>query len=460
MSSSESRTTPRYAVAVVGGATAGAEAASILADRGITCAVFDQNPRPFGKIEDGLPRWHVKLRRKEFESINSKLDHPLVHFVPSTKIGVTLGLRELAEEWGFSAVILANGAWRDRPLPVDGASAFDGRGLVYQNSFIYWFNHFQESDYDGPRYEISDGAIVVGGGLASIDVVKALQIENARRALATRGVEVDALSIEHAGIPKTLAQHNLSWGDLGLRAAALYYRRRVEDMPLADGGVGLDDSRRAKVEATRRKILDKAMQKYCFDVVPLHVPVGIIGGGSDGGDLAGLRFQRTRVENGRAVPVEGEFVGVDSRLVVSSIGSIPEPIDGIKLRGQLYPFSDKDPGKLEGFESVFGTGNVVTGKGNIVVSRKHSIEVTRRVVESFLGLGEVDHGGEESLLDGVSTRGAEAGENVAKWVGERAQLSEAGMRSLLERVRLRQLAVGYEGDYRRWIKRVSPSELL
>jgi NADPH-dependent glutamate synthase beta subunit-like oxidoreductase len=48
-----------YAIAVVGGATAGAEAAGIFSQYGILTVVFEQNPRPYGKIEDGLPRWHV-----------------------------------------------------------------------------------------------------------------------------------------------------------------------------------------------------------------------------------------------------------------------------------------------------------------------------------------------------------------------------------------------------------------
>ena len=41
-----------------------------------TVIVFEQNPRPYGKIEDGLPRWHVKQRRDEYEEINERLDHP------------------------------------------------------------------------------------------------------------------------------------------------------------------------------------------------------------------------------------------------------------------------------------------------------------------------------------------------------------------------------------------------
>ena len=60
-------------VAVIGGATAGAEVASRLADKGVNVFVFEQNARPYGKIEDGLPRWHVALRNKEYGVIDEKL---------------------------------------------------------------------------------------------------------------------------------------------------------------------------------------------------------------------------------------------------------------------------------------------------------------------------------------------------------------------------------------------------
>ena len=62
-----------HLVAVIGGATAGAEVASRLADRGVSVCVFEQNVRPYGKIEDGLPRWHEALRQKEYKTIDEKL---------------------------------------------------------------------------------------------------------------------------------------------------------------------------------------------------------------------------------------------------------------------------------------------------------------------------------------------------------------------------------------------------
>ena len=56
--------------------------------------------------------------------------------------------------------MLTHGAWRDRPFPVEGADQFIDRGLVYQNKLIYWFNHYLEKTYDGPRYDLTPGAIV------------------------------------------------------------------------------------------------------------------------------------------------------------------------------------------------------------------------------------------------------------------------------------------------------------
>src|ERR1017187_7368980 len=110
----------KYFVAIVGGAISGSVAAEILADHGIQVAVIEQNTRPYGKIEDGLPRWHVEQRKQEYARIDARLKKPGVYFVPLTKLGRDVSLSELSS-WGFSAIILANGAWRDRDLGVPGA---------------------------------------------------------------------------------------------------------------------------------------------------------------------------------------------------------------------------------------------------------------------------------------------------------------------------------------------------
>ncbi|MEE8176711.1 MAG: NAD(P)-binding protein, partial [Acidobacteriota bacterium] len=119
-------------VAIIGGAVAGSVAAEILAEQGIRVVVFDQNTRPYGKIEDGLPRWHLAQRKQEYARIDARLKKPGVTFIPSTRLGSDLDFQELVEQWGFSAVSLANGAWRDRGVGVEGADAYIDKGLIYQ----------------------------------------------------------------------------------------------------------------------------------------------------------------------------------------------------------------------------------------------------------------------------------------------------------------------------------------
>lgn len=425
------------AIAVIGGATAGAEVAGRLAEAGARVVVFEQNRRPYGKIEDGLPRWHVELRRKEYRTIDAKLSHPGVAFVPATRVGRDVSFAELVREWGFAAVVLANGAWRDRPLPLEGAEAYVGRGLVYQNPFIVWFNHAGEKDWTGQCFEPADDVLVVGGGLASIDVAKVLMLETTRAKLRERGIETSVVELEVKGIPKVLERHGLRFEELGLKGCTLFYRRRLEDMPLVEMPDGATPERRAKVEATRRKLLEKAIEKYRFRVEPLAAPDGLL---VEGDRLVGLRFRRTKVEDGKLVATDETFERRGA-YVISSIGSIPDAISGIATKGELFAFSDWELGRLADWPTVFSAGNVVTGKGNIVASRKHATHVAERMV-----------------ADLREQAGALA-EQVVEAVAEQPPLEPAERRELEARIRERQEAVGYPGDYATWIARVTPPDL-
>jgi NADPH-dependent glutamate synthase beta subunit-like oxidoreductase len=446
---------PAHAVAVVGGATAGAEVAGELAGRGVVAVVFEQNSRPYGKIEDGLPRWHVHLRRKEYETIGAKLTRPGVHFVPLTKVGRDVTLPAIAREWGFSAVVLANGAWRDRPLPVEGADAWVGRGLVYQNPFIIWFNHANEAAYPGPVFEPRDGVVVVGGGLASIDVVKVLMLETARAKLRERGIDVPMVELEVKGIPKLLAGHGLRFEDLGLDGCTLFYRRRAEDMPLVEYPEGATPERLEKVRGARAKLLEKAMEKYRFKVETLAAPDGLV---VEGDRLAGLRFRRTRMQDGKLVPTDETFER-RGPYVVSSIGSIPEPMPDVPMKGELYEFADWNVGRLSAYPTLFSAGNVVTGKGNIVASRKHAEAVSEWVIERFLGLGDGGHDGEQALAGAASAAASAKADQIARDLDPRPRLSPGELSKLLARVAERQRAVGYDGDYEAWMRKVTPPDL-
>lgn len=440
-------------MAVVGAATAGSELARILAERGSMVAVFEQNPRPYGKIEDGLPRWHVKQRKDEYGEINKRLDHPNILYVPLTRLGRDLSFDELRQRWGFNGIVLSHGAWRDRPFPVEGADRFVNRGLLYQNPLIYWFNHYLERAYEGPRYKLVPGAIVVGGGLASIDVVKVLQIETALAALAARGINEDMLRLEREGLEPVLASHNLKFADLGVAPCKLFYRRRVLDMPLSDIPPDAPPKRQEALRTARTKILEKAMRKYLFEFQELRAPSGVV---AQNGTMVGVQFSKTEVLDGHVRILPGDAESARSRLTISSIGSVPEPISGIPQQGEVYTYANLSTGLLmDGSTAVFAAGNVLTGKGNIKDSLDSGTEIGTRIVESYLGLS----GEELPLAEGARKEAQAEGEKIAGAMQSRAKLAPERVAQIVARIRDRQRAVGFEGDYRAWIAKVTPPDL-
>lgn len=447
----EVQLSPHHTVAVIGGAVAGAQVARMTADRGATVVVFEQNDRPFGKIEDGLPRWHSALREKEFARIVELLEHPGIRFVPRTKVGRDVDFSELVDGWGFSAVVLANGVWRDRPLPIPDAEAFLGRGLMYQNPFIVAFNHAEDPSFDGPRFDIPEGALVVGGGLASIDVVKVCMLETTRARLRERGHEVDLEAMEKAGIAKTCEMLGVRFEELGVTPTTLIYRRRAEDMPLSEMPAGADEARARKVRESRKKILERAQDKFLFDFLPLVSPEAPV---VEDGRLVGLKLRKLSTEDGRTLTRTDEVIERRGGAVISSIGSIPEPIGGITMKGELFAFTDWDLGRLEGMPTVFSAGNVVTGKGNIVASRRHSTHIGAHLAGAYLGLEEADP---ETLTFNLHEKAKAKGAAAAERVAEAPRVDDATLAALEERVAKRQAEVGFGGDLRAWIEAHPPA---
>lgn len=437
-------------IAVFGGSVAGSEAAFQLAKRGFRVVVFEQNELPYGKIEDGLPKWHVKLRDKEERKIDEKLNHPNVRYVPGIRLGKEIEFDDLVKNWGFTAVLIATGAWKDRPLPIDGIDEYVDRGLTYQNPFIYWYNHYHEPNYAGQKYEVKDDAIVVGGGLASIDVVKALMFITVEEALRKRGIEVSLFDLER-GIPKLLEQHNIDFQDLGVKPCTLYYRRRDVDMPLST--VEKDSPENIeKAERVTKKILENAQNKFLFKFVGNHAPADKI---VEDGKLTGIKFQKTKIENGKVVPID-EYAECKGKMVIASIGSIPEKVEGMPSEGSTFKITNYNTCQLDGFENVFMLGNAVTGRGNIKESLDHGREVSIEVMDNELNWQEEDF---EDWLRGTEDNIAEQVGHIADHIIRQKFMPDDVIQSILDKTVELQKKAGYDGDYPKWVEQKLPPRL-
>ena len=350
-------------VLIIGGAVSGSTAVKKLTDEGIRCVVVEQNRMPYGKIEDGLPRWHEKQRINEYFKIDDIISNELVDFVPLTRIGKDVSFEEIYN-MGWSCIYFANGAWKDRSFPIKEIEEFDN--FYYQNPFVYWFNHYHESSYNGPNVNVKDDAIVIGGGLASIDVCKITQLELVRQKVESKIENFDIIEMEHKGIPKYLEQYDLKYEDLGIKGTTLVYRRNVENMPLTTIPEDAAPEMVEKRKLARRKILNNTLDKFLFKVAECTQPVGL---SYEDNMLNGIEVIENEIIDGKLIAKENSNKILHGNTFISSIGSLPEPIQGIPMDGSTYNIIDEDSGKFDELDKVHGMGNAITGKGNIKASR-------------------------------------------------------------------------------------------
>ena len=350
-------------VLIIGGAVSGSTAVKKLTDEGIRCVVVEQNRMPYGKIEDGLPRWHEKQRINEYFKIDDIISNELVDFVPLTRIGRDVSFEEIYN-MGWSCIYFANGAWKDRSFPIKEIEDFDN--FYYQNPFVYWFNHYHEPSYNGPKVDIKDDAIVIGGGLASIDVCKITQLELVRQKVESKIENFDIIEMEHKGIPKYLEQYDMKYEDLGINGTTLVYRRNIENMPLTTIPEDATPEMVEKRKLARRKILNNTLDKFLFKVAECTQPVGL---SYEDNILNGIEVIENEIIDGKLIAKENSNKILHGNTFISSIGSLPEPIQGIPMDGSTYNIVDEDSGKFDELEKVHGMGNAITGKGNIKASR-------------------------------------------------------------------------------------------
>ncbi len=226
-------------------------------------------------------------------------------------------------------------------------------------------------------------------------MVKVLQLENYERAFRERGIEVDMHELEK-GIPAACKAHGVTPESLGVKGCLLIYRRREQDMPLAQPPDNATPEQIAKTEAVRQKMLRLAQSRYLFRFQERRLTTGFV---IEEGRLAGLMVTETKIEGRKAEPIPGTEHELRAPLVISSIGSVPEVLPGVAMKGEYYTFSDEDlPRYAAGSDRVFAVGNVVTGQGNIRVSLVHSQKVTNQLIQDYMGIGDTEGGGDFGAL--------------------------------------------------------------
>ena len=284
-------------------------------------------------------------------------------------------------------------------------------------------------------------------------MVKVLQLENYERALRSRGVQTDVYELEKKGIPAVCKMHGIAPEDLGVKGCLLIYRRREQDMPLAQPPENATPEQIAKTEAIRQKMLRLAREKYLFRIQDRRVTTGLL---VEDGRLVGLKVAETKVEGRKAEPIAGSEYQLRAPIVISSIGSVPEKIPGVVMKGEYYNFNDGALPRYVGTDRVFGVGNVVTGQGNIRASLVHSQEVSTKIIENYIGVAD-GASASARFYAGAEAQGAAQTQAILARVRVTPGLSDIEIAAIKQRIYVLQERVGYSGDYDSWIASVTPS---
>jgi hypothetical protein len=191
--------------------------------------------------------------------------------------------------------------------------------------------------------------------------------------------------------------------------------------------------------------MDKVIERFLVHFAPNHALKAPL---LDDGRLCGLVFEQTRTVDGKLVTLPNSEQTYRADLVVSSIGSIPQPIAGVPMRGELIDFADHNTGRVRGFDAVFGLGNALTGKGNIKDSRRNALQISTHVAEAYLGLTDA--------VEGTSPAHAHAHAHeqalrAAEIVKTRPIVAPAQQRELNAIVRSLQARVGFDGNLTAWL---------
>jgi hypothetical protein len=253
-------------------------------------------------------------------------------------------------------------------------------------------------------------------------------------------------------IPEVCKAHGIKAEELGVKGCLLIYRRREQDMPLAQPPDNATPEQIAKTELVRQKMLRIARDKYLFRFQERRMTTGVI---VENGRIAGLKVAETKIEGRKAEPIPGSEHELRAPLVVSSIGSVPEKLSEINMSGEYYTFAGKDMPRYTAMDRVFGVGNVVTGQGNIRVSLIHSQKVTKRVVDCMKG----DDGNAGAGAGSAEQQVAGEMDAIAKQIEVIPALSEQQMAEVERQVHVLQQKAGFSSDYDSWIAKVTPADL-
>lgn len=399
---------PAVSVCVVGSGPSGLYAVDAIARKRPDAAVdvIDRLPTPFGLVRAGVAPDHLGTKNivRQFDRA---LSRPGVRFLGNITVGRDASLDELKA--AYDAVILAVGAPVDRPLGVPGE---DLAAVYGSGAFVGWYNGHPDHAALEPHLP-GPSVAVVGNGNVALDIARILaktpeeMVESDICAHAADVIQAAPITDIHVIGRRGPVEASFTSAELG-ELGHLSRARPMVDPAVLDGATAEseEDPRIRKVKERNLEILREfAARPDAGEPVRIHLhfhaaPREVLDDGT--GAAGGLRLERTRVENGRAVGT-GETFDLSAATVVTAIGYRCAAVPGLAM-DESRGIVANDDGRVE--PGVYVTGWARRGPSGVIpTNRTDAMAVAGHVLAALEGVESAKPG--PAALDRVlAERGA------------------------------------------------------
>ena len=402
-------------IAIVGSGPSGFYTAESALEKWTDCTVdiIEKLPTPYGLIRYGVAPDHAKTKAvaKSYEKL--ALD-PRVRFFGHVEVGKDVSVAELRQR--YDAVVLATGCSTDKKLGIKGD---DKKGVLGCAAFVNWYNGLPAARDLSPPLD-TDSVVVIGIGNVAVDVARVL-VKTPEEMAATDLMEHAARVIHKAPI-----RHVHMVGRRGPLHAQFTNVELREMGHLKDAAAIVDPAQlpetipdEAKAEFSERQLrliqrnidtlreftkIEAGARKKRVHFVFFANPVEILGGER----VAGVRFEKTRVEKGRAAGT-GEFFEIPCGLVIPAIGYYSLPVPGVPWEGGKAVNKE---GRIE--PGLYAVGWIKRGPSGVIGTNKPDGEAAAEQIAADSGgmsKGKPGRAGLEALLAARKVRVV----NFADW---------------------------------------------
>ncbi|MBC7595755.1 MAG: FAD-dependent oxidoreductase [Kineosporiaceae bacterium] len=350
-------------VAVIGAGPAGIYASDILtqSDIDVRVDIIERDPTPFGLIRYGVAPDHPRIK-EIIKALKRVLSNGEIRFIGNVDYGTDLKLDDL--RLFYDAVVFATGARKDRPMDIPG---IDLRGSYGAADFVAWYDGHPDTHTEWLLE--AESVAVLGAGNVALDVARMLA-KTADELLVTeipdnvhRGLSKNAVRDVHLFARRGPAQ--VKFTPMELRE--LGHSPNI-DVIVHPEGFELDEGSMEAIRASKSvKLVVDTLQNYIAKDpegkkhrVHIHFcqsPVEVLG---EGGQVVGLRTERTELDGTGNARGTGEFIDWPVQAVYRAVGYLSDDLAGLpfdNVRGVV----PNDGGRVIDIDGGALPGAYVTG---------------------------------------------------------------------------------------------------